>query len=201
MTPYASSERRIRRSWTDRRPPGPLPLPGPCLAARLVPAAAGSPSPPIAAASRVGATRRRRPTRSTKPSGSNWTKPWRLPGARRRCGHPSPSCSTRWARSTRLARSARRPRRPSVSSSAWIRLKRRGPAPIGTPADSRASGFTTTLLLPAYPDALLGRVDYCFFMSRAESRASCFTSRFFCRHSARVFSSPALHSALTSRAS
>jgi len=45
-----------------------------------------------------------------------------------------------------------------------------------------------------------GRVDYCFLMSRADSRASCFTSRFSFRHSARVFSSPALHSALTSRA-
>ena len=46
-----------------------------------------------------------------------------------------------------------------------------------------------------------GRVDYCFFISRAESRASCFVSRLSCRHSARLLSSPSLHSAFPSRAS
>jgi hypothetical protein len=42
--------------------------------------------------------------------------------------------------------------------------------------------------------------DQSFLPSRADSRASCLVSRLSCRHSARVLSSPFLHSALASRA-
>jgi hypothetical protein len=55
--------------------------------------------------------------------------------------------------------------------------------------------------LEAITSAFTSPSRYCFLMSRAEPRESCLSSRFSCRHSARVLSSPALHSAFSSRAS
>src|SRR4030095_12709873 len=83
-----------------------------------------------------------------------------------------------------LAR-ARYERRAAVDGPVGYRNGYGKPRPKGLPTSS----------------GLDGRVNQGFFMSRADSRASCFTFRLPFRHSARVFSSPALHLAFTSRAS
>jgi hypothetical protein len=77
-------------------------------------------------------------------------------------------------------------------------LVRRGlhPATIGEEGLGTQQPLTPLVGL----DCARDRVDQSFFASRADSRASCFVFRLPCRHSARDFSSPFLHSALASRA-
>jgi hypothetical protein len=70
------------------------------------------------------------------------------------------------------------------------------PATIGEEGVGTQQPLTQFLDL----DCARDRVDQSFFASRADSRASCFVFRLPCRHSARDFSSPFLHSALASRA-